>query len=102
MLSPLLFNDYLEKVLRTSPKLEQVRRKGDLLAFEDDMLLMSYSRTEVEEIVNELASLEVSHNLRMNKKKSEILTAEDAEEIGGVRCKKEEKYLGFRVCTEKQ
>ena len=102
MLSPLLFNIYLEEALRTSPKLEQVRRRGDLLAFADGMLLMSNSRTEVEEIVNELASLEVSYNLRLNKKKSEILTAEDAEEIGGVRCKKEVKYLGVRVCTEKQ
>ena len=63
---------------------------------------MSNSRIEVEEIVNELASLEVSYNLRLNKKKSEILTAEDLEEIGGVRCKKEVKYLGVRVCTEKQ
>ena len=40
--------------------MEQVRRRGDLLAFADDMLFMSNSRTEVEEIVNELASLEVS------------------------------------------
>ena len=79
-----------------------MRRRGDLLAFADDMLLMSNSRTEVEEIVNELASLEVSYNLRLNKKKSEILTAEDLEEIGGVRCMKEVKYLGVRVCTEKQ
>ena len=75
MLSPLLFNIYLMEALRTSPKLEQVRKRGDLLAFADDMLLMSNSRTEVEEIVNELASLEASYNLRLNKKKSEILTA---------------------------
>ena len=79
-----------------------MRRRGDLLAFADDMLLMSNCRTEVEEIVNELASLEISYNLRLNKKKSEILTAEDAEEIGGVRCKKEVKYFGVRVCTEMQ
>ena len=38
-----------------------MRRRGDLLAFADDMLLMSNSRTEGEEIVNELASLEVSY-----------------------------------------
>jgi hypothetical protein len=66
------------------------------------MHLISNSKAEVEEIINELASLEAFYNLRLNKKKSEILTAEDAEEIGGVRCKKEVKYLGVRVCTEKQ
>ena len=50
MLSPLLFNIYLEEALRISPKLEQLRKRGDLLAFVDDMLLMSYNRKEVEEI----------------------------------------------------
>ena len=101
VLSPLLFNVYLEEALRTSPKLEQVRTRGDLLAFADDMLLMSNSRTEVEEIINELASLELSYNLRMNKKKSEILTAEDAEEIAGVKCRKSVKYLGVKVTTDR-
>ncbi len=65
------------------------------------MLLMSNSRTEVEEIVNELASLEASYNLRTNKKKSEILTDEDAEEIAGVKCRKSVKYLGLKVATDR-
>ena len=69
VLSPLLFNIYLEEALMTSQKLEQVRKRGDLLAFADDMLMMSNSKGEVEEIVNVLAMLELSHNLRMNKKK---------------------------------
>jgi hypothetical protein len=47
----------------------------------------------VEEIVNELTTLDLSHNLRMNKKKSEILTAEDLKEIAGVRCRKTVKYV---------
>ena len=65
------------------------------------MLLMSNSRTEVEEIINELASLELSYNLRMNKKKSEILTVENAEEIAGVKCRKSVKYLGVKVATDR-
>ena len=65
------------------------------------MLLMSNSRTEVEEIINELASLELSYNLRMNKKKSEILTAEDLEEIAGLRCRKTVKYLGVKIATDR-
>ncbi len=101
VLYPLLFNIKLEEVLRTSPKLEQVRKRGDLLAFADDMLLMSNSRIEVEEIINELASLEASYNLRLNKKKSEILTAEDPEEIEGVKCRKSVKYLGLKVATDR-
>ena len=76
-----------------------MRKRGDLLAFADDMLLMSNNRTEVEEIVNELATLKLSHNLRMKKNKSEILTAEELEEIVGVRCRKTVKYLGVKVDT---
>ena len=61
------------------------------------MLLMSNSRLEVEEIINELASIEVSYNLRLNKKKSEILTAEKDEQIGEIKCTRTVKYLGVKV-----
>ena len=43
----------------------------------------------------------MKYNLRLNKKKSEILTAEDAEEIAGVKCRKSVKYLGLKVATDK-
>ena len=65
---------------------EQVRKRGDLLAFADDMLVMTSDRKELEHIVNELSSLSEKYYLRLNKKKSEILTLEKAEEIGGIRC----------------
>ena len=65
------------------------------------MFLMSDSRLKVEEIINELASLELSYNLSLNKKKSEILTAEDAEEIAGVKCRKSVKYLGVKVTVDR-
>ena len=38
ILSPVLFNVYLEEALKSSRKLEDMRRRGDLLAFADDML----------------------------------------------------------------
>jgi hypothetical protein len=40
--------------------------------------------------------------LRLNKKKSEILTNEDLTEIGGVKCVKVVKYLGVRVAIDKK
>ena len=79
-----------------------MRRRGDLLAFADDMLLMSISKQEIENIINELASLELNFNLRLNKKKSEILTAEEVEEIAGIKCRKEVKYLGIKVTTDRK
>ena len=48
---------YLEEALKSSKKLEEVRRRGDLLAFADDMLVMSNSQSEIEVIVSELANL---------------------------------------------
>ena len=102
ILSPVLFNVYLEEALKSSRKLEDLRRRGDLLAFADDMLVMSNSQHEIELIVEELTALNQNCNLRLNKKKSEILTKEDLPEIGGVKCVKVVKYLGVRVAVDKK
>ena len=48
ILSPVLFNHYLEEALKSSRKLEDMRRRGDLLAFADDILVMSNSQQEIE------------------------------------------------------
>ena len=40
--------------------------------------------------------------MRLNKKKSEILTNEDLNEIGGVKCAKIVKYLGVKVAIDKK
>ena len=76
VLSPVLLNVYLEKAIRSSQKLDGVRSRGDLLAFADDMLVISNSQAEIEQIINELTALQVKWNLKLNKKKSEILTGE--------------------------
>ena len=74
-MSPVLFNVYLEEAIRSSKKLEEVRSRGDLLAFADDMLVMSNQEAEVGMIIEELAKVQLEWTLRLNKKKSEILTA---------------------------
>jgi hypothetical protein len=53
-------------------------------------------------IVNELTKLTSNWNLRLNKKKSEILTSENLTEIGGVRCTKVVKYLGVKVTVDRK
>ena len=52
--------------------------------------------------MEELTALNQNWNLRLNKKKSEILTKEDLPEIGGVKCVKVVKYLGVRVAVDKK
>ena len=79
-----------------------MRSRGDLLAFADDMLVMSNSQPEIEMIINELATLNDRWNLRLNKKKSEILTNLELEEINGIRCSKIVKYLGVKVTIDKK
>ena len=66
------------------------------------MLLMSNSKQEIEEVISELALLELNFSLRLNKKKSEVLTGESVEEIAGIKCRKEVKNLGVRVTTDKK
>ena len=48
VLSPVLFNVYLEEAIKLSKKLDEVRSRGDLLAFADDMLVMSNCQREIE------------------------------------------------------
>ena len=66
------------------------------------MLVMSNSKSEVEQAIEELATLNTNWNLRLNKKKSEILTSEDLPDIGGIKCVKQVKYLGVRVTIDKK
>ena len=54
VLAPLLFNIYLDEAIRSSAKLESLRKRGDLLAFADDMLICSNSKQEVEAAITEL------------------------------------------------
>ncbi len=46
--------------------------------------------------------MELKFNLRLNKKKSEVLTGEDVEEITGIKCRKIVRYLGVRVTNDRK
>ena len=101
VLSPLLFNVYLEEALKSSQKLEEVRKRGNLLAFADDMLVMTNNQSELTMIIDELGKLQQQWNLRLNKRKSEILTKEDIQEVKDINCVKTVKYLGVRVTCDR-
>ena len=47
VLSPMLFKVYLEEAIKGSKLLEDIRSRGDLLAFADDMLVCSNSKAEI-------------------------------------------------------
>lgn len=77
--------------------------RGDLLAFADDMLIMTNALGELKMAISALESLKDKWNLRLNKKKSEILTRVDStHEVSGVKCVKCVKYLGVKVVLERK
>ena len=53
-------------------------------------------------IIDELMTLQQRWNLRLNKKKSEILTKEAINEVNGIKCTKTVKYLGVKVTCDRQ
>lgn len=102
ILSPVLFNVYLEEAIKSSKKLDHVRARGDLLAFADDMLVMTNAKGELVDIIKELDLLQHKWNLRLNKKKCEILTREPVQTVSDVKCTKSVKYLGVKVVLDRK
>ncbi|MFN9906284.1 MAG: reverse transcriptase domain-containing protein, partial [bacterium] len=93
VLSPFLFNIYLDEPLNSNRKIGRIKARGDLLAFADDMLVLTNSKPEMAEVFRHLDGLQADWNLRMNKKKSQILTKDPKPDIEGVPCMQQVKYL---------
>ena len=47
VLSPMLFNIYLEEALGTTQKLREMVYRGDRLVYADDLLILSNSKAEM-------------------------------------------------------
>ena len=52
------------------------------------MLVMTNNQSELAMMIDELGKLQQQWNLRLNKRKSEILTKEDIQEVNGINCVK--------------
>ena len=93
----MLFNVYLDEAIKSSRTLEDLRSRGDLLAFADDMLVCSNSQAEIAQAIKEIDGWRGPFNLKINKNKSEILTNDKASDIRGVKCVRQVKYLGLKI-----
>jgi hypothetical protein len=93
----MLFNVYLEEALGTTSKLKEMIARGDLLAFADDMLILTNSKPEMTQAIKELDGLSERWNLRLNKTKSQVLTEDTSPDIAGIPCVTQVKYLGVPV-----
>lgn len=77
VLAPFLFNVYLEETINSSPQLSQMARRGDLKAYADDILAQLDSAAEALAILSVFDKVEQHWNLKLNKKKCEILAFKD-------------------------
>ena len=76
--------------------------RGDLFAFADDMLIMTYSKAEMTQAIQELDILCGVWNLRLNKSKSQVLTEDTLSYISGIPCVNQVKYLGVPICLDQK
>ena len=58
--------------------------RGDLLAFPDDMLILTNSKAEMSQAIQELDNLSGAWNLRLNKAKSQVLVEDKSEDIASI------------------
>ena len=72
VLSPFLFNVYLEEAILSSPVLRDLALKGKLLAYADDLAIAD-DRETVANAIEALYTLEGPYKLCVNRRKSEIL-----------------------------
>ena len=70
----MLFNVYLEEALSKTSRLREMVNRGHLLAFADDMLILTNSKAEMTQAIQELESLTPKWNLKLKKTKSQVLT----------------------------
>ena len=62
----MLFNLYLEEALGETEKVREMVKRGDLLAFADDMLILTNSKAEMTQAIQEIEGLSGAWNLRLN------------------------------------
>ncbi len=70
VISPFLFNVYLEHALMSCQVLKTAIKEGLLMAFADDLMISAMNRGHVNDIVRALASLQTSWGLSLNKTKT--------------------------------
>ena len=66
----MLFNVYLEEALGQTQKLRDMVNRGDLLAFADDMLILTNSKAKMTQALNKLDGLSEVWNMRLIKSKA--------------------------------
>lgn len=74
ILSPFLFNIYLENALLQAPNLKGLSKCGLLLAYADDIIILCTDPNVLATVIQEFDQLSTTHNLFLNINKTLILS----------------------------
>jgi hypothetical protein len=95
--------------LNSNEKIKKLLKEGKILAYADDLIIQLKTKEEAHVMIKELKKLE-KWNLKMNKKKSQLLVGKKmknkwikkgVKNIEGVDFHSEVKYLGIQIGFEK-
>lgn len=105
VLSPHLFNIYMEHALMKNETLKKLIQKEQLVCFADDVLITSNSKEEASQAIKAFDSLK-SFGLELNKNKSKIMEGpkelKEMTEFEGIQITKKVKYLGCNLTATRQ
>ena len=102
VLSPLLFNIYLEGALQSKERLWKAATSDRLMAYADDLVIQGKDLSELETLIADLEDLDKDWNLKINHNKSEILGNPEGELLTtrGVQEVHCVKYLGVIISSD--
>ena len=104
-LSPFLFNIYLDYAIGNNPVLREMANQGKLVAFADDILIVSENSEEAEQDIGRLEQFGLSHGLHINKAKSQVIIGnprlKELKDIAGIERWEKGDHLGLIIITNR-
>ena len=107
VLSPLLFNVYLDEALKSQETLNLLVQKQMLRAFADDIVCIVKNREELQGVIKSFEELMNKFNIHINKKKTQYVAKvkrgdTSTAEVEGISRVTDYKYLGLTVTHGKK
>lgn len=104
VLSPNMFNVYLQNALEQNETLNSLITQGRLVSFADDIMVRVETQEQAIAVIEAMESLQ-KVNLTLNKSKSQILHGptclENKSDLAGIPIVKTVKYLGYSLASTK-
>ena len=104
MLSPSLFNAYLDAVINENEFLKKLSENGQLIAFADDLFIIANNYSQAEQAIKAVELLE-NYGLQINLKKTQIKSDRedmtDVDKILDIKVTDSINYLGIHLYCDR-